>query len=89
MLKNLVRDAGVYGLGIVATRLVGFFMIPIYTRVLTPADYGVLDAISRLVDALSLLLALGVAQSVMRYYNEPVDEAGRRRFESTALLMIL
>ncbi len=89
LLRGLVKDAAVYGLGIVATRLVGFFMIPIYTRVLTPADYGVLDAITRLTDVLSLLLALGLAQSVMRYYNEPEDDAGRRRLASTALLMVL
>jgi hypothetical protein len=41
VLRTLVKDSAVYAVGTIASRLVGFIMIPVYTRVLTPADYGI------------------------------------------------
>src|SRR5437773_8325972 len=55
---SLLRDSLVYALGVLLSRLVGFIMIPVYTRVLTPADYAVLETISRLVDVFGLILSL-------------------------------
>ncbi len=79
MLRTLVKDSAIYAVGTIASRLVGFIMIPVYTRVLTPADYGVIDAISRVVDMVGLLLALGLAESLMRHYFLAKDEEDRRR----------
>jgi O-antigen/teichoic acid export membrane protein len=45
MLRTLVKDSAVYAVGTIASRLVGFIMIPVYTRVLTPADYGIINGV--------------------------------------------
>lgn len=45
MLRHLVKDSAIYAVGTIASRLVGFIMIPVYTRVLTPADYGIIKTI--------------------------------------------
>jgi O-antigen/teichoic acid export membrane protein len=65
MLRTLVKDSAVYAVGTIASRLVGFIMIPVYTRVLTPADYGIIETIVRLVDIIGLLLSLGLAQALL------------------------
>ena len=41
--KILAKHSAVYGLGTILNRVVGFIMITIYTRFLTPADYGILE----------------------------------------------
>lgn len=83
MLRSLVKDSAVYAVGVIATQLVGFIMIPIYTRVLTPADYGVIETIIRLVDVINLLLAMGLAEALLRHYYLAQTEEERRRLVAT------
>ncbi|MGC8783089.1 MAG: lipopolysaccharide biosynthesis protein [Armatimonadota bacterium] len=83
MLRSLVKDSAVYAVGTIASRLVGFIMIPIYTRVLTPADYGIIETIVRLVDVIGLFLALGLAEALLRHYYLAKDEQERRRLIAT------
>lgn len=83
MLRTLVKDSAVYAVGTIASRLVGFIMIPVYTRVLTPADYGIIETIVRLVDIISLFLALGLAEALLRHYYLAKGEEDRRRLVGT------
>lgn len=83
MLRTLVKDSAVYAVGTIASRLVGFVMIPVYTRVLTPADYGIIETIVRVVDIIGLFLALGLAEALLRHYYLAKDEEERRRLIST------
>ena len=41
---NLGRHSVIYGVGMLLTKAVSIVMLPIYTRLLTPSDYGVLPA---------------------------------------------
>lgn len=87
MLRALVKDSAIYAVGTIASRLVGFIMIPVYTRVLTPADYGVIETIVRVVDIISLILALGLAEALLRHYYLAKDEEALRRLIGTTLAL--
>ena len=69
--EALARHTGVYAAGIVLSKLIGFLMIPVYTRMLTPADYGVLELLSMTTDVIAMLVGLGLAGAVMRFYYDP------------------
>ncbi|MBI3787137.1 MAG: oligosaccharide flippase family protein, partial [Ignavibacteriales bacterium] len=45
MLKQLTKESLVYGLSAVATRFINIVMIPLYTRVFSPEDYGVMSLV--------------------------------------------
>jgi O-antigen/teichoic acid export membrane protein len=83
MLRTLVKDSAVYAVGTIASRLVGFIMIPVYTRVLTPADYGIIETIVRLVDIIGLLLSLGLAEALLRHYYLAKTDDERNRLIGT------
>ena len=83
MLRTLVKDSAVYAVGTVASQLVGFIMIPVYTRVLTPADYGIIETIVRLVDIIGLLLSLGLAEALLRHYYLAKTDDERNRLIGT------
>jgi len=85
MLRTLVKDSAVYAVGTIASRLVGFIMIPVYTRVLTPADYGIIETIIRLVDIIGLLLSLGLAEALLRHYYLAKTDEERNRLIGTVL----
>lgn len=74
---RLARDALVYGVGGVLQRLMGLLLLPFFTRVLTPADYGVVALVSLLSVALGGLYSLGSGNSLgVLYFRE--REVGRR-----------
>ena len=85
-LRHLFRHGFVYLAGAVGTQLIGFFLIPLYTHYLTPADYGILEILDRGLGALGVLGGLGLARAVVRYYFEQMDDDYRRRVLATGSL---
>jgi hypothetical protein len=43
MLAQTARHSAIYALGVLLNRAAGFLMLPLYTRYLTPADYGAVE----------------------------------------------
>ncbi|MBA4287959.1 MAG: hypothetical protein C0439_03130 [Pseudomonas sp.] len=89
MLRLALRDSLIYGLASILSRGLAIFLLPIYTRVLSPADYGVYDLLVTLVALANLVVALEVSQGLARYWADTGDAAERIRFASTALLFTL
>jgi O-antigen/teichoic acid export membrane protein len=88
-LKNLSKHSFVYMLGSVASRMVGFVMIPVYTRFLTPADYGVLELVSLTIDIVGMFAALGIHSAITRFYFDYKDQDDRNEVITTALISTL
>lgn len=84
-LKELFRDAVVYGLTGATGQSLQLLLVPIYSRVFLPDSYGVVEVITATAAGLSLLLGLQIDSGVSRHYYEEADEAGRRRLMSTGL----
>jgi O-antigen/teichoic acid export membrane protein len=66
--------------------MIGFVMIPVYTHVFTPADYGTLEILSMSTDVVSMLTGLGLATAVTRYYYHYDDDARRSAVVSSAVV---
>jgi O-antigen/teichoic acid export membrane protein len=77
-IKELTKDAAIYGFGSVAVKIVGFLLIPVYTHYLSPADYGVLALITMYTSLFAVIIGLGQHQAVFRYYFK-YDETDPRR----------
>jgi len=86
-IKEILRHTIIYGLGIYIGKAIGFFMIPVYTRFLTPADYGVLELLNLTSYIIVILLTMGISSAVYRFYFQH-DEEGRKEVISTALVFV-
>src|SRR5687767_13335078 len=84
--RGMGRNWLVYGVSSVASRLVGFLLLPVYTRILSPEDYGVRAMVALSVDLVALLFSFGIGTAMTRYY---AGEGDRRHPEaiSTGLLV--
>ncbi|NJN14439.1 MAG: lipopolysaccharide biosynthesis protein [Planctomycetes bacterium] len=85
-MKHLTRSSMLYSVGGIAMRAVGFLMIPVYTRFLTPEDYGILELIELVTVISSItfgLMAIGGAMT--RIYFEREDPEWRKRVVSSAI----
>ncbi len=43
-------------------------MLPVYTRFLTPADYGILQLLSMVTDVAAILFTAGMSSGVQRFF---------------------
>ena len=62
-----------YGLGSTLPLVIGFLLIPVYTALLTPADYGIVDMSAALAAVVTVFMRLGVPGAVTRFYYEHAE----------------
>jgi O-antigen/teichoic acid export membrane protein len=88
VIKTVAKHSVIYGLGDLASKSIGFAMIPVYTHYLSTAQYGVLELVDLTSYVLGLLLAMGISQSVVRFYYEYPDTERKHQVISIALITI-
>jgi O-antigen/teichoic acid export membrane protein len=67
-LKQLGKDSIIYGLGGALANGIGFFLLPVYTRVFTPADYGTKEMLTLLSSFLAAFMAMGMDSAQSFYF---------------------
>lgn len=85
---GVARHSMVYALGMIIGRSVSFLLLPLYTRYLTPADYGVLGLVEMTLDFVSILAGAQLAAGVFRFYHKADSRAERDRVISTSFLLV-
>lgn len=78
-LRALLSDSVVYGLSGVISRFIGILLVPVYTRLFTPEDYGVLSLVASSLAVVSIFVGLGLDNSAHRWYWDTEDNIDRRR----------
>ena len=66
----LAKNIGLLTISQFGTKLLSFFLLPLYTSILTTADYGTFDLFSTTVLLLIPVLTLGISSGVLRYAME-------------------
>jgi len=95
--SGLLANSVIYGLGSVANRFIGLLMLPVFTRYLTPADYGVFGLLTSLAVLLLPLFSLGVSTSLGVCYfatqdgslRNDVIRSGQALCLASAVLLLL
>lgn len=65
--RYLAKNTAIFAIGNVASRLISFFLVPLYTNILTTAEYGVVDLINTICTVLAPILILNINEAVMRF----------------------
>lgn len=85
MLRTFLRDSLVYGLASVFSKGLAIFLLPLYTRVLSPGEYGAYDLLITLGALTNLVVALEISQGLARYWADVSAPSVRVRLASTSL----
>lgn len=67
MLKRFFKETLIYGLSIYIQKFIGVFLLPLYTALLTPEDYGILDLLGT-VAIISIYMVVSGTDSSLSYY---------------------
>lgn len=86
--KSLFRNLAIYGLGDVATSLISLLLLPVYTRYLTPSDYGIIAMLLTIEAAAKILFRWGVDTAFMRLYYDCADQRARQKLASTIFFFL-
>lgn len=90
MLKSLFRDSILYTLSTVLTRGIVFILLPVYTRVLSPEEFGLLDYFVALGAIASIVITLEIMQGLARYIPEYLEDGQKKRdYASTCMWFVL
>jgi O-antigen/teichoic acid export membrane protein len=75
-LRDLVRHTFVYGSGYVTMAIVSFVLVPVYTRHMSPSEYGLLGLMLVLYGLMTTVYDLGFTNSVGRFFFDSDGEDG-------------
>ena len=88
--RLLLRDSGIYLIGNLMQKATAFVLIPLYTRALSTAQYGLLDLANTVVNLLLIVAAAGVPAAINKcYHRDCRDDADRARLAGTAFLFTI
>lgn len=73
--KKLGKNFGLLTIGSFATTLLSYFLLPLYTAILTTEEYGTVDIINVTISLLFPILSLVISEAVMRFcYEAGIDK---------------
>jgi O-antigen/teichoic acid export membrane protein len=89
MFKRFLKDSAVYGISTFFARSVVFILLPLYTRLLTANDFGVIELLTVFGNFINVTVALEVSQALVRFFPEAANEKDKRSYASTSLWFTL
>lgn len=86
--RDLLKHSSIYMIGQILTRMASVLLLPFYTHVLTPADYGVTAILDLTAALLSTFIAGGMVTAVTRHHFDDDGAQHHDRVWWTGLTMV-
>lgn len=85
--KYLLKNTAIFALGNLATKIISFILIPIYTNVLAASEYGIVDLIATISTIAVPILTLNIGEAVMRFNLD--RDADRDKVTKIGIVILL
>ena len=86
LFPELVKKTGTYSIATISGRLLSLILLPVYTRFLSPTDYGVLELLDLTVNLAGLVLGARMGQAIFYFYFAAESKAEKEKCISTAFV---
>lgn len=84
--KELAKNTAIITIGKMSTQFLNFFLLPLYTTILSTEEYGLVDLFVTYTSLLMPIVLFQVDQAVFRFLiDERQNEQGQRRVLSTSI----
>jgi O-antigen/teichoic acid export membrane protein len=88
-LKRLVSSLAAYQVADVVSKFMAVLLLPVYTRYIPPAGYGVVELLGNGVILISILVRFGIIESFLRFYFSDQDQARRDALARRSVIFLL
>ena len=85
---DLGKDIFIYGFMTGLSQVTGLLLLPIFTRVFSTDDYGIIDIIATITTIVTIIAGLSLPSAIYRYYHDARDERELNSFISTTTVFI-
>lgn len=88
--NKVLENSFLYTFSSILVKAMGLFLLPIYTRFLTPEDYGITNLVNSFIDVATFIVAFSLYSAVVRFYadyNE--DKEKLKRFYGTVITFVM
>lgn len=84
--RRILTGTGIYSIAVLAQRLASVLMLPLFTRYLTPAEYGTLEILDLSLNVFGMLFGVNFASALFYHFFNAESEEHRNTVVSTTLL---
>ena len=78
--KYLIKNTGILTLSQFSSKILVFFLVPLYTSVLSTAEYGLYDVVATTISLLYPILSANIATAVLRYLMDKTYDRSKIAF---------
>ena len=76
-LRRLATTGAAYTAASIFSKLIAVALLPLYTRYLTPADYGAAEVMFAAIVSASIVVRFGLIEAVLRFYYKDDEDPNR------------
>lgn len=88
--KKMIKTTGIYFIGNFASKILTFFLIPMYTSYLTAESFGQVDLLTSMLPLIGPIFSLSVVDSVFRFLcEERKNGIGKKAITNSLLLFFV
>ncbi len=84
--KQLIKNTAIVAVGKICTQFVSFFLLPLYTSLLSAAEYGVVDLINTYISLLIPIFFFQIDQAVFRFLIDVREDREKKSDIVTSVL---
>lgn len=85
-LRELFSDTLIYGVSSVFARFINYLLVPLYTGVFTPGEYGVVGLVYAAIGLLNVIFTMGMESAYLRYGKD--REQAKDLFKTQQLFLL-
>lgn len=88
--EKLIKNTALIGIGNICTKGIAFLLLPVYTAILSPEEYGTVDLVLTYAALFTIILTLQLEQAVFRFLVESRENPQKQKqYISTALATVM
>ncbi|HXF31406.1 MAG TPA: oligosaccharide flippase family protein, partial [Solirubrobacterales bacterium] len=76
-LRRLATTGAAYTAANILSKLIAVALLPLYTRYLSPADYGAAEVMFAAIVSVSIVVRFGLIEAVLRFYYKAGEDPDR------------
>jgi O-antigen/teichoic acid export membrane protein len=81
-LKQLTRDTAIYGISTMVGRFLSFLLVPFYTNIFHPAEYGIIANIYIFIGIFNIVYVYGMDAAYLKFAGLPAEESQKDNFST-------
>ena len=89
MNNRLTKESILYGIGHISSRLITFLLLPLFTNILSPYEYGIIALVYTFIAFLTVILHFGLDTALLRHYKPAENNDEKYQYITNTYIPLL